>query len=481
MKMKKSPLLFLLFLMAILPVSAQETGYKLDFQIEGFKDSIAHLTFFYGKNYYYKDTAEADSKGNFTFDGKEPLDPGMFSVFSGQEKLLDFFVMDDQHFKITSVKDEIIQELKVEGSKENEIFFEYLKFLKKKQNEAAALSAQKDTNNPDSEENKKLKEKVEALDKEVKDHIDNFKNEHPNSFTVKFLKSMDWPEPPPVAEGGEVDSVGQLQYMRQHLFDNIDFSDARSVRIPSYHERMDYFLEKLTYPIPDSVIVSLDYLLGEASKNDEIFKYTLNYVTQKYERSNMMGMDEVFVYLVNNYFKKGKAPWITDKQMKKIVERGDALEPLLIGKKAPNIVVKDTAQKEFIQLYDVDAKYIVVYIWSPECGHCKVSTPILYDIYKKYKDQGLKVFAVGNEFENEAWLQFIRKHNLDWINGSDGGDFRSNFRHLYDVYSTPQTYLLDKDMKIISKKMDMESLEKILEFQIEQDKKADYKKAENKN
>ena len=78
-----------------------------------------------------------------------------------------------------------------------------------------------------------------------------------------------------------------------------------------------------------------------------------------------------------------------------------------------------------------------------------------------------------NEFENKEWIEFINEHNLDWINGSDGGDFRSNFRTLYDVFSTPQTYLLDEEKKIISKKMSIESLEKILEHL--------YKEEENKN
>src|SRR5690606_16825216 len=108
---------------------------------------------------------------------------------------------------------------------------------------------------------------------------------------------------------------------------------------------------------------------------------------------------------------------------------------------------------------------------SPECGHCKVATPELLEIYHKFKDQGVEVFAVGNEFENQEWLEFIRKHKLDWINVSDGGTFRSNFRSLYDVYSTPQTYLLDENKIILSKKMDMPSLERILEHQIEEDSK----------
>ena len=85
------------------------------------------------------------------------------------------------------------------------------------------------------------------------------------------------------------------------------------------------------------------------------------------------------------------------------------------------------------------------------------------------------MFAVGNDFENETWLKYIQDNNLDWINGSDGGDFTSNFRHLYDVYSTPQTYLLDKDKKILIKKIEVEALDDYIGILIEQDKKANGK------
>lgn len=469
--MKNIFLVFSICFFALQQVNAQDPAYKLDIQVEGLKDSVANLTFFYGHNHYYKDTASIDEEGKFTFKGSEPLDPGLFSIFYGKEKLFDFFVTDDPFFSIKTEKDDLVQSLDVEGSEENEIFFEYLKFLKEKQDEAADLIAMKDTNNPESEENKKIEEELDELDRKVSEFIEDFKKEHPKSFTVKFLNSLEYPDIPKTEPGEKIDSAKQLLYLRAHIFDNIDFSDPRSVRIPSYHERLNYFLEKLTYPIPDSVIASLDYILGKASQNQEVLKYTLNYATQKYERSNQMGMDKVFVYLVNNYFKKDKAPWVDEKQMKKIIERAETLEPLLIGKKAPNIVVKDTSQKKFVQLYDVDAKYTIVYIWSPECGYCKVSTPKLQKLYKKYKDDGVEVFAVGNEFENEAWIKYIREHNLEWINGSDGGDFRSNFRYLYDVYSTPTTYLLDENKIIVSKKMNIESLDKILEFELKKNKK----------
>jgi len=217
--------------------------------------------------------------------------------------------------------------------------------------------------------------------------------------------------------------------------------------------------------------------LSRAPKNKTLSTYTINNLTAKYERSQQMGMDAVFVHLAKNYYLTPK--WkdiLSEKQLAKIEERAMALDPLLIGKKAPNIVVKDTAQKKFLQLKDVKAPFTIVYIWSPECGHCKIATPKLKKIYDDYKSLGIEVFAVNNDFENDVWIKFINKHKLDWINGSDGGDFRSNFRSTYDVYSTPQTYLLDENKKILAKKMSMEALRDILDFYVKKKFNKGYEK-----
>ena len=362
--------------------------------------------------------------------------------------------------------------MKSKNSPENELFYEYLSYLNVRQLEVKTL--QKELKTADDNRKAEIDARMVELDEEVRNYIDNLHKEHQGTFTSNFIYALEYPQVPeaPKNEDGSIDSTFAFKYFKQHFFDHLDFTDERLLRSNTYHEKVFYYMDKLTLQDPDSIIKAADYVLALAAQDPELFKYTLSNFTSKYERSEQMGMDAVFVHLAKNYFMKGKADdWFDEKQMAKLSERANALDPLLIGKKAPNIVVKDTAQEKFLELYKVKAKYTIVYIWSPECGHCKIATPKLKKLYEKYKDQGVEVFAVGNEFENEEWIEFIRKHDLNWINGSDGGDFRSNFRTLYDVYSTPQTYLLDENKKILSKKMSVDSLENILKYYIKRDEK----------
>src|SRR5690606_33392041 len=283
------------------------------------------------------------------------------SVIKGNEKLFDLFVIGEQKFRMETALKDLVGEMKVEGSPENKVFYEYLSFLKSKQSIANELAEAKETLTEGTEDYKKNQEQIDKLNEEVTKFIEGFKKKNSKFFIVTFLKSLEYPS---LSEKAKKDSVYQLGYVREHLFDNINFEDEIMLRIPAYHEKMMYLLEKLTYPEPDSIIESLNILLAKAEKDPEIFKYTLAYLSNHYERSKKMGMDAVFVHLAKNYYLKDKAPWVDQKQINKLDERVKALEPLLIGKKAPNIIAKDTAQEEIVTLYDVKSKYTIVYIWS---------------------------------------------------------------------------------------------------------------------
>ncbi len=444
-----------------------QPAYELDFKVDGLSDGQIFLANYYGSGQYYKDTAEV-LDGAFSFTGDTPLKEGMYSIVKDNGRLVDLFV-DGQQFSMQTDTSGLIKNMKVTGSPENTLFYEYMNYLSTQQEIMKALRSKVEVAEK-KKEKEKIEKEIESLDQKVSDYRDSFFKKNADSFTAKFLQAMEFPKIPesPKLKDGSADSLFPYRYTKAHLFDHIDFDDERFINSPAYHDKLVYYISKLTPQIPDSINAAADYLLGKAT-NPEIFRYTLSYITSTYEKSEYIGMDAVFVHMARNYYLNGKADWVSESQLKKVKERADALEPLLIGKKAPNIIVKDTSQTKYLQLYDVNAKYTVVYIWSPECGHCKKATPKLKKMYDKYKKDGVKVFAVGNDFENEKWIDFIKKNKLDFINGSDGGDFTSNFRHLYDVYSTPQTYLLDADKKIIVKKIEIEELDKVIEQLLKED------------
>lgn len=59
--------------------------------------------------------------------------------------------------------------------------------------------------------------------------------------------------------------------------------------------------------------------------------------------------------------------------------------------------------------------------------------------------------------DKPAWSKYIEENNLTWINGWDP-DRASHFDYYYNVQSTPMVYILDRNKKIIAKKISVDDI-----------------------
>jgi hypothetical protein len=103
----------------------------------------------------------------------------------------------------------------------------------------------------------------------------------------------------------------------------VDFTDERILKTPIFFNKMDTYLNKLTVQHPDSISQSADVMAILSRQNKDIFQYVVSYITSTYERSKIMGMDAIFVHMVENYYMTGEADWVKEKQLEKIEERAE--------------------------------------------------------------------------------------------------------------------------------------------------------------
>lgn len=486
---------FTLGVVAVLALSTYSATAQqnLKFKITGMpaKDT-AYLAGYYGKNLLYADTAVADAKGVAVFNKRKH--PGGMYAFVYNGKYFDFLV-DTEEVYIESSKDNLIADVKVVKSKENQLFYKYIGFIGEKKKVADDINAKLKTAAAKSEEEKQLKAQLRAIDEEVKKYQRDLITENPGTFVAKVLKSsldVELPEAPKNADGSLKDSLWAYKFMRQHFFDNIDFCDDRLLRTPFFHPRMENFFKNLVHPIPDSVSVAAEWLLHKTECGPEFFKYTITHLTYTYETSKIMCMDAVFVHLVNVFYKTGKVTWLTTEKMEKVIDRANKLTPILCNTQVHNLSLMDTAGTAWKRLYDVKADYTILIFWDPDCGHCKKEMPKFADLYQKLKSKGVTVFAVSQE-HSPAWKKFIKENKMEeFINVGIPGDIYKekgqekaheyvrkgltdyislNYRDHFDIFATPKIFLLDKNKKIIAKYIEAEQMEKILEFHMKQAEK----------
>lgn len=437
-------------------LASAQSGYKIIFELEGLKDSILLLANYSGDKQFVADTAYPTKSNKYIFSGEKELLPGMYFI-AGQNKskLFDFLVSDSRFFTISGNKNKLPQSLEVKDSKENQMFFDYISFLNEKQKERNQYLEIQKKGKPGSDSSLLAANQISLLNEEVQRYINGIINSNPGSLISAFLKAMQEPEIPssPILPNGRPDSTFPYRYFKNHFWDNIDLSDDRLVRTPFLHGKVEQYLTKLTHPAPDSLIMSIDELFRRSGNNAETFKYLMWYFTIKYESSEIMGYDAIFVHLVDKYYHNEKMNWMNPTVKENLIKKANKLKNVLIGQKAPEMILLDTLQQP-VSLHKTNAEYTIIYFWDPDCSHCKKETPLLRDLYSKRKDEiGLQVFAVCMDTSWVEMKKYIRLNNTSWINVNGFYSLTPDFRELYDVNTSPVMFLLDKKKNIIAKRI----------------------------
>lgn len=443
-----------------------QTGYRISFKIEGLNDSLILLANYSGDKQFVVDTALQDKNKQYTFSGSEELPAGMYFI-AGENKsrVFDFLISDSRHFNITGNKNQLPESLKIKGSKENKIFFDYILFLNQKQTERNQLLELRKKYGAGSDSSVRVDNQISLLNEEVKRYITGIISSNPGSFISAFLKAMQEPEIPetPLLENGRPDSTFAYRYYKTHFWDHIDLQDDRLIRTPFLHGKVEQYLNKLTAPAPDSLIRSIDQLFNLAGDNFETFKYLMWYLTIKYESSEIMGYDAVFVHLVDKYYGDPKMEWMNKTVKENLVKKAAGLRNVLIGRPAPEMILFDTLQRP-VSLHRIQADYTLIYFWDPDCSHCKKETPLLKEFYLKYKDSlRLEVYAVCMDTSWAEMKKYIIKNETPWLNVNGFYSMSPDFRQLYDVSSSPVMFLLDRNKKIIAKRLLTKQMEAFIQ------------------
>ncbi len=358
----------------------------------------------------------------------------------------------------------------VTGSKENLLFQQYQKFVADKgklmqQERAAYNSAVTKKDSLLHEEN------YNRYNTELNNYRMDIITNQPKSMMAALLNAMKEPPYPSKKPVTRQDSIDNYDFYKAHYWDGITFMDERVIRTPFFLPKVEKYYREVISQSPDSIIKDVDYKLLLARSAPEMYKFLINWLTDEYINPKYMGQDAVFVHLFNKYHSKGLSSWLNEKQMETISRRAYMQMSNLIGENAANLEMLDSTGKPSA-LYDLKADYTLVIFWDPTCGHCKEELPKIDSIYRaSWKAKNLKIYAVLSEDQKPEWVKYIKAHDLgDWTHvyqtkemaKADSDAQRPSYRQLYDVITTPTLYLLDKEKRIIGKKLSWQQLNDLL-------------------
>lgn len=455
-------------------------GHNIRVKLENYEEKQLVLGFYYGDKPYVKDTADLAPDGYFHFEADTLLPCGVYLLVTKPDNNFIQILMPDSDQDYTLVTDvkNTVDKMKFKGSDDNEQFYEYLRLLNKLRPEADTLRAQLGRAKGNPADSTRLTQQLDGLDLQVRSFQKKLGEKFPSAFVNKVVQAAVEPEPPAFKGDQKTVNTQKYYWFKEHYFDNLDIADPCMLRSPVMHSKIDQYITKFVPQHPDSISQAIDFVISKMKNSSENYKYYLIHFLNYYAKSNIVGMDAVYVHIATKYYCSGQTPWTKPEDVEKICDNARRLEPILIGKIAPNIQMIGQDNKP-IGLWDVDADYTVLFFWDPECGHCKKAAPFVVEFAKKFKTRGVKIFnvctAVGDKAADcQKSVQEKEFTDDAFINVSDP-TLRSRYKTLYDVRTTPQIFILDRKHEILIKRISAEQLtdvmEEVMKFQEEKKKK----------
>jgi thiol-disulfide isomerase/thioredoxin len=423
-------------------------GYSIKLEIKNSKENEQIILRRYvGATLSIIDSAKINGKSKAIFAGMNPLEPGMYSIHLHGNADIGFFISESQppHFSISVDLKNPGKSLEFKGSPENQAFAGYLRWMTEKRRMPYT-------------------EKLQAEINQKWDELENNFNGTTLALFIRTQRDPQIPEPniPVILPNRE--QLLQDYYHKQmanRFFDNFNFSDKLLVTIPVTWEKMSLFFKQVVPPVKDTVIFRVSQLIEKARANDEVYTHTVKHLYTLFRESPLPFTAEVYNHIGEHYIINQPERWKDIAFVERVRDRVSKgkLNPGGFPATNLNLVAPDGRKQD---LYSVKAEYTVLLFYDPGCDACQPITEALQKLSLRYREQGLKVFAVYMGQNRDEWKTYIQAHQLSWVNVYDP-ESPITIEQQYDIHAIPIIYLLDKDKNTVAKDITVEWLEGYLE------------------
>ena len=444
--------------------------YDISFDIKNLKDDTILMGYYHMGATLALDTA-VNNKGKIRFKNKnKTLDDGIYFITNRKGKNCEFLIYKDQNLSFKTSDDNWVDNLEVNGNKNEAVYVEYIKQSNKLGEQYRELLRGRDTVSK-QEYDSKLKIFSVKNDSLHEDFI----KKYPDHLLSKILmcaKPLEIPDFPVIyADDGSVDSLQMRKdgfcWYKKHYFDNVDFaySGVMNTNKQVFADNYNYYWDTvMMYEKADSILYYADFLISKAT-DKKMADFLIFDITKRYLQDGIMGHDKVYVGMVDRYFKTGKYQAMAVSDIERNIMRADVWRNLLIGQQVPDLACPQSdSVSAWHHLDEIKNKYKILIFWSVDCSHCTKEIPQIAEFYKQYKKMyDLEVFAVHTDGKLQERDEFLTKYGIDWIN-VNGLFANYDWRSYFDIDKTPVIYILNADDEILAKNVSHGNLKQVMDI-----------------
>ena len=134
------------------------------------------------------------------------------------------------------------------------------------------------------------------------------------------------------------------------------------------------------------------------------------------------------------------------------------------GKPSPDFKGVDVNGKEYT-LADFRGKYVYIDVWATWCGPCRQEIPYLKKLDEDYKDAQIVFLSLSVDQDKAKWEKMVKEQSMSGVQLHIGQN--SSFQQAYKIEGIPHFILLDREGRIIDKKMSRPSMNEVTRERIE--------------
>lgn len=447
--------LFLIFSMLVSLIAIGQ--HMINGTITGLQNKDVYLLRVTGDTRKIVDTAFTDLTGSFEMDLPKDFPIGLYAVVLGPKQMVEL-IYNNEDIRFVTNGNAPESQVQIVESVENLVYYNYLTIKGKNLYKLNILEPVLQNFPKDDDFYKTTLEKVKQLQKEVSNRAGQLIRENPDLLVSHFIRVDQ-----PVFADPESNSDQQTEFLKQHYFDNTDFTDTLLMRsniltskIVSY---LGLYQEKgmTQEEMENQLLVAVDTVLEKAFVDQDMYEYLMNFLLKGFEA---IGFEHGLEHLADHNMLSDLC--VNTERKAELENKLELIKKLAIGQPAPEFETEDV-NGNIVKLKDIKAGRTVLVFWASWCPHCDEMLPELKALYDTLDHQKVKIVGISIDESKESLMAAIKDRGYNWINIGELKGWDGPIVDEYGISATPTLFVLDADKKIIGKPADIDELKKLLD------------------
>ncbi len=335
--------IILSFISVLICLSSFAQSYNITANIKNLPEDKIILTRFRGDHLYTVDSLHSTSS-DIQFTIPQNFPPGLYRLILGENQRAESMresspridlIFNKENIHIQSDFNFLFDSLKIIESEENKIYYSFLREFEQLEYRKHQVYPLLNNYPKETKFYKQVISEFHKVQHEQSQLIEKMCTKYPNTYATKLIGM----HKTPFLEGSWTE-MERVIHMREHFFDELDFTDTLLINSNIYTQKIINYLSLYRNPNlmqpdqEDLFIEAVDHILSNTNMDPKVFDFVLEYLIDGFEQFKF---EKVLNHIADNYLDESCE---TEDEVL-LRKRLEAYQRMAIGKTAPNIIIED--------------------------------------------------------------------------------------------------------------------------------------------